>query len=194
MKFLGFFRAATVLGVILIASNAFGISIRSDYDTTYDLGRLRSFTFLEQRRGANDPLARNTIIANRIRDSLAQQLQAAGFQYQPQGQPDFVIAYYASAQVREEIQTIGYGFPGRWRWGFGPELWTRYFTVGTAVVDFIDPTNRQLVWRGIASDTVEEDTEDSVKQINKGAQKLVKQFAKDVRKQTKQLAEQQRRG
>jgi hypothetical protein len=49
------------------------------------------------------------------------------------------------------------------------------------IVDFIEPTSNQLIWRGRVTDTVN-GLDQSDKQINKGAQALVKHFVKDSEK------------
>ena len=49
------------------------------------------------------------------------------------------------------------------------------------IVDFIEPTSNQLIWRGRVTDTVS-GLDQSDKQIDKGAQGLVKHFVKDSEK------------
>jgi Domain of unknown function (DUF4136) len=92
-----------------------------------------------------------------------------------------VIAYYARERQQAEVEPIGYGMPLRWRWGWGPGVWTSYYTQGSIVVDLIEPTSNQLIWRGRATDTVN-GLDQSEKQINKGVRKLVKDFAKESEK------------
>jgi hypothetical protein len=71
--------------------------------------------------------------------------------------------------------------PHRWRWGWGPSIWTTYYTQGSVVVDFVDRASNQLVWRGSFIDTVK-GLDQSDKQIDKGVSGLVKHFVKDERK------------
>jgi len=175
------FRIFIVLSLMLVSGIAFGMNVKTDYDRSFDFGRLKTFAFKDQRRPDGNLLQRNTLVDNRIREALKRDLEARGFRYQPDGPADFVIAYYARERERAEVEPIGYGMPYRWRWGWGPRVWTRYYTQGSVVVDFIEPGSNQLIWRGRVTDTVN-GLDQSDKQIDKGAKELVKHFAKDSEK------------
>jgi len=73
----------------------------------------------------------------------------------------------------------------RWRWGFGPDIWTYNYTQGCVMVDIIDAKTNQLVWRGVAMDTLS-GINQSDKQANEVAKDLVKRFLKDTRTSAKQ--------
>jgi len=172
------FRTFALLGLMLTGGIAFGMNVKTDYDRSFDFGRLKTFAFADQRRPDGTLLQRNTLVDNRIRDAIRRDLEARGFRYQPDGQADFLIADYARQRERAEVDPIAYGMPGRWRWGWGPSIWTRYYTEGSLVVDFVEPANNQLIWRGRVTDTVK-GLDQSEKQIDKGVDQLVKHFAKD---------------
>jgi hypothetical protein len=177
-----FFRTALGLSLVLAAAAAaYGMSVKTDYDKSYDFGRLKTFSFRVQRRSDSDPLKANTLVADRIEGALRAQLEAHGFQYQPEGRPDFVAAFYARKKEKVQIEDLDYGLPfrRRWRWGFGPDIWTRYYTEGSVMVDFIAPQTKQLVWRGVVTDTIS-GVGQSEKQISQGADELVKHFMKDI--------------
>jgi len=173
-------RSLMILSALLVTGNAYGMKVKTDYDRSFDFGRLKTFSFEDQRRAAGSLLQRNTLEGERIKDALRRDLEMRGFRYQPDGRPDFLIAYYALDRERAEIEPVGYGMPYRWRWGWGPGVWTRYYTQGSVVVDFIDPGSNQLIWRGRATDTVK-GLDQSEKQIDKGVDELVKHFTKDAR-------------
>jgi uncharacterized protein DUF4136 len=175
------FRISIVLAVLLTTSVAFGMHVKTDYDKSFDLLRLRTFTFKDQHRPQGSLLKENTLVDKRIRDALTRDLEARGFRYSPDGQADFKIAYYAREREKAEVEGTGYGMPRRWRWGWGPTLWTRYYTEGSVVVDFIDPASNQLIWRGRVTDTVK-GLDQSDKQIDQGANELVKRFLRDEKK------------
>ena len=175
------FRIFIVLGLLLTGSIAFGMHVKTDYDRSFNLLRLRTFAFKDQYRRDGSLLKENTLVDKRIREALRRDLEARGFRYAPEGQADFQIAYYAREREKAEVEGAGYGMPRRWRWGWGPNLWTRYYTEGSVVVDFIDPASNQLIWRGRVTDTVK-GLDQSDKQIDKGANELVKHFLKDEKK------------
>ena len=178
------FRVLMGLCLMLTAAVAYGVDVKTDYNKDYDFGRLKTFAFKEQSRSGVDPLRTNSLLDNRIKDALRVQLEARGYQYAPDGNADFVVCYFSSSMERQSIEDFGYGFPRRWRWGFGPQIWTNYYTVGSVVVDFVDPSSKELIWRGIASQTVS-GVNPSDKQVSKGVDDLLKQFVKDAREKNK---------
>ena len=62
----------TVLGVLFLmttAQAAFGADVKSDYQKDFDFRQLHTFAFKTE-RASNDPLATNTIEAERIKNAL----------------------------------------------------------------------------------------------------------------------------
>jgi hypothetical protein len=195
------FRITAAGALVLVAiTAALGMSVKSDYETSYDFSRLKTFAFKTD-RASNDPLIRNTIEANRIQDALRSQLEANGFSPTAQ-EPDFIVAFYATTKQKTSVQESvgpgfggfgygrgfgwGYGIPGagRWRWGFGPDIWTTNYTQGCVMADIIDPHTNELVWRGVVRDAVN-GIGQSEKQANQAAKDLIKNFLKDSKKADK---------
>jgi hypothetical protein len=76
------------------------------------------------------------------------------------------------------------GWGAGWRYGGGMgTIDQQTYTVGTVVVDFISTKNKNAVWHGSATRTV--DPEKSEKNIRKGSEKMINEFSKDVAKQQK---------
>jgi hypothetical protein len=186
--------------VLIAAAAAFSMSVKSDYEKSFDFSGLRTFAFKTD-RASNDPLRTNTIEAGRIQSALAAQLEANGFTQSAQS-PDFIVAFYTRSKQKTQVQSTGFGpgfgygpgfgwgygipFRGRWRWGFGPDIWTSTYTQGSVMVDIIDPKNNELVWRGVAKDTIN-GIGQSDKQANQAAKDLVKRYMKDAKKLDKNL-------
>lgn len=175
------FRVLMVLAFLMTTGIAYGMHVKTDYDRSFDFGRLRTFAFKEQDRREGSLLRENTLVDKRIREALRRDLEERGFTYAPDSQADFLVAYYAREREKVELENIGYGMPRRWRWGWGPSIWTRYYREGSVLVDFIDPVSNQLIWRGRVTETVK-GLDQSDKQINKGVDDLVKHFVKDEKK------------
>lgn len=196
------FRVTVAGALVLFAiTAALGMSVKSDYQKTYDFSQLHTFAFKTD-RASNDPLSTNTIEAGRIQSALAAQLEANGFTQATQD-PDFIVAFYATTKQKTSVQSTGfgpgfggfgygrgfgwgYGIPGagRWRRGFGPDIWTTNYTQGCVMADVIDPKTNELVWRGAVTDTVN-GIGQSEKQSNQAAKDLVKNFLKDAKKVNK---------
>jgi Domain of unknown function (DUF4136) len=178
-----------VLFVAAVAPAAFCASTKSDYQKDYDFSRLHTFAFKTD-RASNDPLAVNTIEAERIQSALARQLEANGFTPDTSN-PDFTVAFYSRTRERTRIESFGFGpgfgwgygipFRGRWRWGYGPDIWTTTYMEGCVMADIIDTQTNELVWRGVVQDTVN-GIGQSEKEANNAAKDLIKRFVKDTKK------------
>ena len=185
----------SALFLVATVPAAFGASVKSDYQKDFDFGQLHTFAFRTERAN-NDPLASNTIEAERIQNALASQLSANGFT-QTADNPDFIVAFYSRTHQQTEVQSIprfGYGpgfgwgyrvpFRGRWRWGWGPDIWTTTYTEGCVMADIIDAKTQELVWRGVVQDRVN-GIGQSEKEANSAAKDLVKRYLKDTKKAEK---------
>src|SRR5260370_11663038 len=197
------FRLTSAGMLVLFAFAAvFSMSVKSDYQKNFDFSQLRTFTFKTD-RASNDPLSTNTLEASRIQNALAAQLQANGFTQSSQN-PDFIVAFYSRTKERTQVQSLGgfgpgfgwgrgfgwgYGIPyrARWRWGYGPDIWTTNYTQGCVMADIIDARTNPLGWRGKVTDTIN-GVGQSEKQTDQAAKNLVSKFVKDAKKIDNNLA------
>jgi hypothetical protein len=195
------FRITVAGALVLFAVTAgFAMSVKSDYEKHFDFSQLHTFAFKTD-RASSDPLSTNTLEAGRIQNALAAQLEANGFTPSSQN-PDFIVAFYSRSKQKTQVQSAGgfgpgfgpgfglgrgfgwgYGIPyrARWRWGYGPNIWTTNYTQGCVMADIIDARTNQLVWRGKVTDTVN-GIGQSEKQTDQAAKDLVKKFVKDAKK------------
>jgi predicted DNA-binding transcriptional regulator len=146
-------------------------SVQTDYDHSFNLGKLKTYAFYEQNRKPGDPLAESPINDRRIRDRLDSQLKANGFASET-ANPDFVIAYYVTTHRNLDIQDNRFGLLQR-----TGSINVNQVTEGTLVVVFMDRVTQKEVWRGYAAGTINPKNLD--KDVNKGIEKLVKRFMKD---------------
>ena len=163
---------AMLLGVLAVSASA--QTVQSDYDKSFRFSDLKTFSFANQRRGANDPLANDTLNDGRIRNGLETQLIDSGFKIETE-RPDFVIAYYVTTKNKLNVQDFGYGPP---RWFGSRDIRVNQYSEGTLMVDFIDARSNQVIWRGRASGTLE--MKGVEKKISKSVEKLIKQYIKDT--------------
>jgi hypothetical protein len=147
-------------------------SIQTDYDHSFNLGRLKTFDFQRQPRKPNDPLATNPMNDRRIHNAIDTQLKANGFSASITGQPDFLISYYVATRKGLDIRDNRFGLLRRMG-----HVNVNQITEGSILVVFIDRATQQEVWRGYVSGTI--DPKDLDKDVNKGIAKLVQKFVKD---------------
>jgi hypothetical protein len=197
------FRIFTVAGALMLfaVTAAFGMSTKSDYEKNFDFSQLRTFAFKTD-RASNDPLSTNTLEAGRIQNALAAQLEANGFSQAPQN-PDFIVAFYSRSKQKTQVESSGFGpgfgfgrgfgwgygvpFRERWRYGFGPDIWTTNYPQGCVMADVIDAKTNEVVWRGVVTDTIG-GIDQSEKQTDQAARDLVKKFMQDAKKVDKKKA------
>jgi hypothetical protein len=171
---MGIRMALAVTAYLMSPIAAIAQSIESDWDRAYDFSKLRTYAYLPQTRGPNDPLSVNPLNDRRVRAALDSQLVAHGFT-QSSDAPDFLIAYHATTRNKVNVQDWGYG-PGHW----GPRhIDVNQSTEGSLIVDFVSGANKELLWRGSATGTISPSEAD--KKIRNAVTKLVQRFVKDTK-------------
>jgi len=157
----------------------------SDYERGFDLSKLHTWDFKEQKRTTLDPLSSNSIWEKRIQRAVETDMKEQGLERATSKEPDFLVAYYMGTSREYDSRVIGYGFPGGfWRWGWGRgwrdfQVWNVPYTESTLVLDIIDGSTNQLVWRGYDTETINWSKSD--KTIKESVDKLVKRFVKESR-------------
>lgn len=161
--------------LIVMAQFASAQKVKSDFDHNYKLAGLKSFAFAPL--SPEDPLSSRPDVAQKIGSDLKSQLEKAGFAEDKQN-PSFLVEYSASKHTYSDSYSTTTN-----AWTAGSEVWNTKYTVGTLVVDFLDPQTKQPFWRGTATQTVYAGS--LQKYVPKGVQKLVQAFQNDLQKQCK---------
>jgi hypothetical protein len=153
----------------MFVSSAFAQDVKTDYDHHANFGQYH--TYYWQKVQTSDPLWEN-----RIRDAVDRELQAKGWQ-KVESDGDVAVTAVGSAKNQQEYQTF-YNGMGGWRWGGFGETTTQVenYRVGSLVVDMYDAHNRQLVWRGVSSDTLSDKPEKNEKKLDKAVDKMFDHF------------------
>ena len=96
---------------------------------------------------------------------------------------DVSIIAIEMTQNQQTLNTFYDGFGGGWGWrrfgggGFGEATTTtETYKVGTLVVDLFDTKTKKLIWRGVSSDTLSNNSDKNIKNLDKGVEKIFKQF------------------
>ncbi len=176
--------STTILGLALAAgaSPMLAQQVTTDYDHKADFSRFHTFSIEKLR-------ASDSFFEQRLRDDLTQQLTALGLQMVPQG-GDLSITAVGSRKDQKEYNSFyeglgggGYGWRGRgfggFGGGFGDEGQTNTtvinIPVGTLVIDAYD-THHQLLFRGIATETLSNNEDKNSKKLEQSVEKIVKKM------------------
>jgi hypothetical protein len=156
-------RILAVLGLTVGLVGCQSFNVRTDWDPAVSFDVFQRYFWIEppEVEGAS-PFADNTLLRKRVRFTLEFELKERGFaRTQERINADFLVSY--SVILDERLKVNGYyaGVGGgyhRGRYGgFGTIHSTasiRNYQESTLIIDFLDPNNDDLVWRGWGSGIV----------------------------------------
>ena len=168
------------LSIALGSSSLFAQQVTTDFDHTADFSRYHSFSIYKLQ-------ASSSLVEQRLRDDLTRELTARGLQMTAES-GDLAITAIGSRGNQKEYNTFyeglgggGYGWRGRGFGGFGGGFGDEGVSntnvinipVGSLVIDAYD-TNHQLLFRGMAKDTLSDKEEKNTKKLEKAVNKILK--------------------
>ena len=139
--------------------------VEVSFDPIVDFSRFKNYALLESKNPS-----KMKVCHQRILDTIQVSLAMRGVLPVYEGeQPDLLIVY--NAGIKEEVSIQGYEY----RYGsFGsvplieqPE---------TLIVDLVDAKNNRLVWRGIATNTLVEDSSKAEKKAETATRKMFARY------------------
>jgi Domain of unknown function (DUF4136) len=187
-------RATRILVMALAAvmGGCSSMEISVDYDPEVTFASLQTYGWLDRpQKATGDPrIDGNTILEKRIRDAVDTELATRGFR-KVTSDPDFLVAYHVSLDKRRSVQTLNsyYGYGAGWGYGYGasyrpgywagaPETYVYEYEEGTLILDIVNPDNKELIWRGSATDEVhfKSTPEKDQTQLNEAVRKMLEKF------------------
>jgi Domain of unknown function (DUF4136) len=141
---------------LVVAGCASGPEVRADYDHSADFGKYRTYGFISQ--STPSPIGGpdfKSLALQAIQSAAAREMDSRG--YKPSPTPDLLLDFNGKLEERTDIETTpggmyGPGGYGGWYgapWGgYGQEVRTRHYKVGTLVMDIVDREKRQSVYQG----------------------------------------------
>ena len=170
--------AFVLMGMILLAGTASAQQVKTDYDRNANFTQYKTYSWEQVK-------TKDTLDVDRIKSAVNAALTAKGWTQVPSSGDVSIIALEIT-QNQQTLNTFYDGFGGGWGWrrfggggfgGFGDATTTTdTYQVGTLVVDLFDTKTKQLLWRGSASDTLSNNSNKNIKNLDNGVQKMFKQF------------------
>jgi len=152
---------AGLAAMALLTACESGPKIRSNLDPAANLSSYKTYMFPE-RTGTDRPGVSTPITAY-FKEAIRREMDSRGYKYVEGGPADLLINFNANSKENVDVRTTpgstygygGYGYYG-YRGGmygasaFPPEVETVRYRQGTANIDVVDLTRKQIVWEGIA--------------------------------------------
>lgn len=160
--------------LIAMALPAVAQQVYVDYNHSTDFSQYKTYAWGQ---GANANQIANSFLAQAAQAQVNAQLQAKGMTLVTEAQnPGMVVIM--SGGLKQETSYTAMAMGGGWRFGGGMGTVTPQTNlVGTLVVDLFDAGKKQLVWRGVASNTLDEsNSSKNNKTVVKAVQKMFKQY------------------
>jgi len=169
------------VAMLLFAASAFAQDVSFNFDMTADFTKYKTYHW-EKHPNSKD-----------LDDLTMMQLGAAfdavlakkGLTKKTDGTSDLAIVYQLSISQEKELSTfssgygMGPGWGGSWYGGSGTTTTSVYtITNGTLALDIYDASSKELVWRGVATKSLDANAKPDKKQKNmaKGAEKMLKKY------------------
>jgi hypothetical protein len=175
-------RMSAFVGIaLLFAAASFAQQVKTDYDRSADFGQYKTYSW--EKVQTRDPL-----LVDRIETAVNADLASKGWK-QVQSGGDVSIIAIEITHNQQTLNTFYDGFGGGWGWrgwgggGFGEATTTTdVYRVGTLVVDLFDGKTKKLIWRGSSSDTLSNNSEKNIKNLDKAVRKMFQHFPPGERK------------
>ncbi len=154
-----------ILALALVFTTGCGVRAFSDWDRGRDFRGYQTFTLepsppFERAPGSGTPFD-SPLLSGRVESAVRQELMNAGFAAVPiDEEADFRVQFRLSAQERYKVSTTtgayyGYNHPHYYATDHSYGWWgapvVSQTTEAMLIIDFLDASSRELVWRGWAA-------------------------------------------
>ena len=168
-----------ILLVLCLSSATLSLAtnVKTDYDRAADFGRYKTFCWQKVE-------TKNPLWIERIKAAVSSTLTAKGWtQAEPSSGCDVAIVAVEMKHNHDNVNTFYDSLGGGWGWrgfgagGFGESTTTtETYQTGTLIVDLFDAKNKNLVWRGSATDTLSNNSAKNIRKLNTSVHKLFSLF------------------
>jgi len=148
---------AALAGASLVAGCAVN-PVTSDYDSSADFNKYRSFNFVARQSADGEPY--KSLLDKRLEAAITSEMQARGYKLVEAGAAtDLVVDYHAHVEEKQKIVSS----PEPVHWGRGwYDPWPAYnntvrsvdYKQGTLIINLVDAATKQMVWQGTMQGTV----------------------------------------
>jgi Domain of unknown function (DUF4136) len=178
----------STLILVLAISCAFGQDVRYNFDKDINFSKFKTYKWVILK----DAPTANDLVTKQLKDAVDAELATKGLTRIDDDTANLFIGYQAAVGQEKQFTSFSsdWGYGGGWYRGgwYGPGGGTTTGStstiyVGQLVLDMYDSANRDLVWRGVASKTLDSKAKPDKQQKNlaKAVKKLLKNYPPAVK-------------
>src|SRR5246127_258604 len=173
----------SALGLLLTVRSAFGQDVRYNFDKNTDFSRFKTYKWVILK----DASTANDLVTKQLKDAVDAQLRTKGLTKIDDDSANLFSGYQAGVGQEKQFTSFSsdWGYGGGWYRGgwYGPSGGmstgqTSTIYVGQLALDMYDSANKDLVWRGVVSKTLDAKAKPDKQQKNltKAVAKLLKKY------------------
>lgn len=152
------FRTIALTASALALAGCSSVAVHNDYDLDADFTAFHTYAWIPQPEratgSARAAMQENSLLDKRVRAAVDSQMKARGFRLD-EANPDLLVVYHTGLADKVAVDDWGYTYAGSyWGWA-GRDIGVQNYTEGTLIVDLVRAADKELVWRGSATGTVD---------------------------------------
>ena len=175
--------------VALLLGSAVSQDVRYNFDKNTDFSKFKTYKWVP----IKDAPQLNDLVDKQVKDALDAELATKGLSKTDSDSADLYIGYQTAIGQEKQFTSYssdwGYGggwYRGGWYGSPGGGMTTGQTSTiytGQLAVDMYDPKGKDLVWRGVASKTIDQKAKPEKQQKNlaKAVKKLLKNYPPAVK-------------
>jgi len=179
-----------IAGLVILSGSIIAQDVRYNFDKNTDFSRFKTYKWV-QLKDAKNP---GDLLDKQIKDTFDGQLAAKGLTRVEDDSANLYIGYQVAIAQEKEFTSYntdwGYGggwYRAGWYGGGGSSMTTGQTStiyVGQIALDMYDSANKDLVWRGLGSKTIDQKAKPDKQQKNltKTVTKMLKNYPPPVKK------------
>ncbi|MGH2665667.1 DUF4136 domain-containing protein [Flavobacterium sp.] len=171
-------KTIKILAVLLVfaITSCSTVRVNSDYDKSVNFSQYKTYAF---HKSGIDKAEISDLDKKRILKSIDAQLSAKGMTKSET--PDLLVNIFTKERERIDVNQFNAGWGYGWGYGWNPYLWggrtyVSSSTEGTLYIDLIDAKNKELIWEGMGTGYLTQDTHKKDERINEFVTKIIAEF------------------
>jgi hypothetical protein len=163
-----------IITFVLLVSCA-SVSVNYDYDKKVDFSKYKTYAFYKT---GIDKVEISDLDKKRILRSIEDELTKKGFTKSEF--PNLLVNINTKAEknvnVNQFQSVFGYGWGFGWNPYFGMNYQINTITEGSLIIDFIDASNKELVWQGEGTGNLTQNTNKKDENIKNFVFRILSQY------------------